>query len=152
MTGKGGLFLLFPAAMLLSSCAADIGANDYDVSNANKVNQVQPCTVVTRRVVTVRDGDNSGATLGTIAGGVAGSQIGRGSTASVLGALGGALIGGVAGDLAQEGLSTQTGYEYIVRQDNGSMVTVTQGTDVLLQPGQKCLVIYGNQARVIPYN
>ena len=66
-------------------------------------------------------------------------------------AIGGAVVGGIAGNAAQEGLSSQSGYEYVIQLDNGSMVTVSQGNDVLLNPGQKCMVLYGKRARVVPY-
>lgn len=62
------------------------------------------------------------------------------------------MLGGIIGDAVQEGVTRQTGYEYTVQLENGGLVTVTQGTDVILQPGQKCLVLYGKQARVVPYN
>lgn len=140
-------------SLALNACTADIGANDYYASSANTVTATKACTVVSLRPVTVKSNDNNAGTLfGAAAGGVAGSSIGGGDTAHILGAIGGALVGGIAGDAAQAGLSKQTGYEYIVRLDNGSMVTVVQGNDVYIQPGQRCLVIYGRQARVIPYN
>jgi outer membrane lipoprotein SlyB len=69
-----------------------------------------------------------------------------------LGALGGAALGGIAGNYAQDGLSRQAGVEYIVRLDNGAMRTITQDTDVYMQPGQKCFLLYGEQSRVIPAN
>ncbi len=78
------------------------------------------------------------------------SDIGGGGTAHLLGAVGGAILGGFAGDAAQQGLTSQQGYEYIVRLDNGNTVSTTQGTDVLLNPGQRCQIIFGNKARVIP--
>ena len=149
---KSALFLL-SGAILLSSCTSDIGTNVYDVSNANTVSQVAPCTVVSVRPVTVRASDSgNGTALGAIAGGVAGSQIGSGSEAGVLGALGGALIGGVAGTIAEDELSTQSALEYIVQLQNGTLQTVTQGTDVWLQAGQNCFLVYGSHARVIPAN
>lgn len=149
---KKYLFILALSAVL-NACTADIGANDYYASSANTVTATKACTVVSLRPVTVKSNDNNAGTLfGAAAGGVAGSTIGGGDTAHILGAIGGALVGGIAGDAAQAGLSKQTGYEYIVRLDNGSMVTVVQGNDVYIQPGQRCLVIYGRQARVIPYN
>ena len=67
-----------------------------------------------------------------------------------LGAVGGAILGGFAGNAAQEGLTSQQGYEYIVRLDNGNTVSTTQGADVLLNPGQRCQIIFGNPARIIP--
>lgn len=144
--------LALPLIMLSAACTADIGANNYYASSANTVNAVRPCTVISLRPITVKSNDNNAGTLfGAAAGGVAGSTIGGGDTAHILGAIGGALVGGIAGDAAQAGLSKQTGFEYIVRLDNGSMVTVVQGNDVYIQPGQRCMVLYGRQARVVPY-
>ena len=74
-------------------------------------------------------------------------MIGGSDTAHILGAIGGAVVGGIAGNAAQEGLSSQSGYEYVIQLDNGSMVTVSQGNDVLLNPGQKCMVLYGKRPR-----
>ncbi len=145
--------LTLPLMITLNACTADIGANDYYASGANTVTSTRACTVVSLRPVTVKSNDNNAGTLlGAAAGGVAGSAIGGDSTAHILGAIGGAVVGGIAGDAAQGQLSKQTGFEYVVRLDNGSMVTVVQGNDVYIQPGQRCLVIYGRQARVIPYN
>ncbi len=149
---KTAITALLPLLMLTAACTSNIGANDYQVQNVNKVNQAQIGTIINVRRVMVQNDNGNGAFLGTIAGGVAGSQIGRGSAAGVLGALGGAIVGGVAGDIAQSELSKQAGYEYIIRLDNGNIVTVTQGNDVILNVGQKCMVIYGPQARVVPYN
>jgi outer membrane lipoprotein SlyB len=104
------------------------------------------------RQVNVSSSDSStGSVLGAIGGGVAGSTIGHGR-GSLLGALGGAALGGLAGNYAQQGLSSQDGVEYIVRLDNGNLRTITQGTDVYMQPGQRCFLLYGAQSRVIPAN
>ena len=121
------------------------------VSNIS-VGQVLPCRVVSVRQVNVSSSDSStGSVIGAIGGGVAGSTIGHGR-GSVLGALGGAALGALAGDFAEGELSKQTGVEYIVKLDNGTMRTITQGTDVYMQPGQKCYLLYGNQSRIIPAN
>jgi len=145
--------LTLPVLLAVNACTADISANDYYASSANTVNATKRCTVVSLRPVTVKSNDNNAGTLfGAAAGGVAGSAIGGGKTVPILGAIGGAMIGGIAGDAAQAELSKQTGYEYIVRLDNGNLQTIVQGNDVYIQPGQPCYVIYGRQARVIPAN
>ena len=150
---KYALFLILPLMLLTVSCASDIGVSQYDTSGVGEVSRAVKGTVVNVRQVRVTSNDNNAGTLiGAAAGGVAGSLIGGGDTAHILGAIGGATLGGIAGDAAQSGLSAQTGYEYVIELDNGSMVTVTQGSDVLLTPGQRCIVLYGNRARVIPYN
>lgn len=149
---KFAVLLVMPLAMLLGACQADIGANDYSTAGTGEVNRALKGTIVSVRQVKVKSDGSGGALIGAAAGGVAGATIGGGDTAHILGAIGGAVLGGMAGDAAQGALSSQGGYEYVVQLDNGSLVTITQGNDVLLTPGQKCLVLYGRQARVVPYN
>lgn len=149
---KKHFFAVSALALLVSACAPNINSNHYATSATGAVGQVLPCTVVSVRQVNVSSSDSSaGTALGAIGGGVAGSTIGHGR-GSLLGALGGAVLGGVAGNMAQEGLSKQAGVEYIVKLDSGAMRTITQGTDVYMQPGQRCYLMYGDQSRIIPAN
>ena len=144
---------LIPLCFGVASCADNIGATHYNTSSVNQVNRSAIGTVVSVRAVSVSDDDGQfGAIAGTIAGAAAGSMIGGSDAVNVIGGVGGGVVGGIAGKAAQERLSRQTGYEYIVRLDNGSVVTVVQGADILMNAGQRCIVIYGKQARVIPYN
>ena len=118
------------AAVLLAGCADNINSDHYSTDATGS-------------------GDTTAGTMiGGIAGGVAGSTIGRGR-GSALGAVGGALLGGLAGSAAQKGLSSQTGYEYIVKLDNGQAISITQGAAQPLMVGQRCLVLYGNPSRII---
>lgn len=149
---KAVFFLFFPLALVLCSCTSRIGANEYSVSGTGQVNRALRGTIISVRQVNVESENGAGTLIGAAAGGVAGSTIGSGSTANILGAIGGAVVGGIAGDAAQGALSKQMAYEYVIQLDNGSLVTITQGTDNLLTPGQKCIIIYGNPSRVIPYN
>ena len=148
---KYALLLALPlTAAGIAGCASDIDSNYYSTSSVGQVSQAQGCTVVSVRPIKVSTQNGAGTAIGGIAGGIAGSQIGGGNTAHLLGAVGGAILGGVAGNAAQEGLTSQQGYEYIVRLDNGNTVSTTQGADVLLNPGQRCQIIFGNPARIIP--
>ena len=148
---KYALLLALPlTAAGIAGCASDIDSNYYSTGSVGQVSQAQGCTVVSVRPIKVSTQNGAGTAIGGIAGGIAGSQIGGGNTAHLLGAVGGAILGGFAGNAAQEGLTSQQGYEYIVRLDNGNTVSTTQGADVLLNPGQRCQIINGNPARIIP--
>lgn len=148
---KYALLLALPlTAAGIAGCASDIDSNYYSTGSIGQVSQAQGCTVVSVRPIKVSTQNGAGTAIGGIAGGIAGSQIGGGNTAHLLGAVGGAILGGFAGNAAQEGLTSQQGYEYIVRLDNGNTVSTTQGADVLLNPGQRCQIIFGNPARIIP--
>ena len=148
---KYALLLALPlTAAGIAGCASDIDSNYYSTGSVGQVSQAPGCTVVSVRPIKVSTQNGAGTAIGGIAGGIAGSQIGGGNTAHLLGAVGGAILGGFAGNAAQEGLTSQQGYEYIVRLDNGNTVSTTQGADVLLNPGQRCQIIFGNPARIIP--
>ena len=148
---KYALLLALPlTAAGIAGCASDIDSNYYSTGSVGQFSQAQGCTVVSVRPIKVSTQNGAGTAIGGIAGGIAGSQIGGGNTAHLLGAVGGAILGGFAGNAAQEGLTSQQGYEYIVRLDNGNTVSTTQGADVLLNPGQRCQIIFGNPARIIP--
>ena len=148
---KYALLLALPlTAAGIAGCASEGDSNYYSTGSVGQVSQAQGCTVVSVRPIKVSTQNGAGTAIGGIAGGIAGSQIGGGNTAHLLGAVGGAILGGFAGNAAQEGLTSQQGYEYNVRLDNGNTVSTTQGADVLLNPGQRCQIIFGNPARIIP--
>ena len=142
--------LVLPLAFL-SACQADIGSNQYSTGSVGVASSASPCSVLSVRQVSVKTDNGVGSVIGAVAGGVAGYSIGSGSTAHNLGAIGGAVLGGVAGGAAQSALSSQGGFEYVVKLDNGQIMTLTQGTDTLLTPGQRCLMLFGNPSRIIAY-
>ena len=90
-----------------------------------------------------------GTTAGAAAGSVAGSAIGGAARENIIGAIGGAVVGGIIGSMAEEGATQQQGMEYVVETENGSLITVVQGTDPCLNIGDKVIVIYGQRSRVI---
>ena len=145
-------FYTIPLIIALAACAPRIGSNDYSYSGVRQASNAFPCTVLSVRSVNVSSDDNSAGTmLGGIAGGVAGSTIGHGRSSHTLGAIGGAAAGMLAGNLMQDTMMKQGGYEYVVRTDNGQIYSVTQGTDQLISAGQRCMLINGAESRVIPY-
>lgn len=140
------------ALMILGACAPRIGSSDYSYSSVGQAANSFPCTVLSVRSVNVSSDDNTAGTmLGGVAGGVAGSTIGHGRSSHALGAIGGAAAGMLLGNLAQDQMMKQSGYEYVVRTDSGQIYSVTQGTDNLVAAGQRCLLINGNPSRIIAY-
>ena len=136
-------------AALLAGCADNINSDHYSTSQTGRVSTVSQCTVLSVRQVGVNDNSGAGTMIGGLAGGVAGSTIGHGYSANALGAIGGALVGGLVGSAAEKGLTAQTGLEYIVKLDNGQVISITQGTGQALGVGQRCLVLFGSTNRVI---
>ena len=102
--------------------------------------------VTSKRPVEVSTGGTGlGGAIGAFAGGIAGSQIGpsrsrrgyrRSNAASALGAFGGIIIGGLIGSAIENDLSRRIITEYVVKLDDGSLVTIVQENGTLT-PGQR---------------
>ena len=141
-------------ATILSACAANLDTNRYQTSATGQINSVQEGVVINVRPVRIAtENGGVGTIAGGIAGGVLGNTVGGSSVANTLGAVGGAVLGGYLGSKAQEGLSAQNGYEYIVKLDSGKAITLTQGADKVFSVGQPVYVLdadYGERARIIP--
>jgi outer membrane lipoprotein SlyB len=75
--------------------------------------------------------------------------VGVGPT-SAFAAIGGSVLGGFAGVAAEHLTSDTNGFEYVVRETNGDMISVAQKDQKALAVGQKVLVIAGPQARIVP--
>ena len=146
---KKTLLSLVLSTTMLTACQSNINADHYSTSQVGKVSTVSQCTVISARYVGVNSDSGTGTLVGGIAGGIAGSTIGGGRTAHTLGAVGGALLGGVIGDATEQGLSSQTAIEYVVKLDNGQVISITQGTNGALGVGQRCMVLFVNPSRVI---
>jgi outer membrane lipoprotein SlyB len=144
------------AILALSGCARNINPNVYSEKHVGEASMTYQGVIVSARAVEITGGEKleenaAGIGLGAIAGGVLGNQIGQGG-GNVAATAGGAILGGVAGAFAQQALTAQNAMEYIVQLTNGSMMTVVQGPEVQLSPGQRVLVMvsHDGRSRVVP--
>ncbi len=151
------IFVCLMVCTLFTGCARRIGGEHYGQATVGEASTTYQGVIVSARPVVVGQeqlGDNTAGTLGGgLLGGLAGSQIGKGR-GQVAAMAGGAVLGAVAGAFAEDKLKEQEGIEYVVRLNNGSLRTVVQGPEPRLSPGQRVLVIVGQNARsrVIPDN
>ncbi|HWK43683.1 MAG TPA: hypothetical protein VNT30_03100 [Stellaceae bacterium] len=143
-------YLTVSLLLALAGCAPDYSPNTYSSNAVQQANKVQPATVIGFREVKISASGAVGAVAGGAVGGVLGSQAGNGSLSSALGAVGGGLVGSLVGTGIEHATDDTTGWEYIVRQPNGELLSVTQREPKPLPIGQKVLVITGPQARIIP--
>lgn len=146
-------FFILTTAIALTACGANLDIDRYETSGAGTVNTVSEGVIISARPVTIAtENGDVGQLAGGIVGGVAGGMVSDNTLAQTIGAVGGAVLGGYLGGKAQEGLSAQTGLEYIVKLDSGKSVTLTQGNDVKFSVGQQVYVLdadAGERARII---
>lgn len=150
--------VLTATALSVTGCAPRIGASDYSIRGAGEVSNTERGVIVNARPVNISASstaqDNQpgvGAAIGAVTGLAAGNQFGRGRGNAVATGVG-AIAGGVAGHLIGQKLTDQQGFEYQVQLDSGRLVTISQGAEPAMRPGQRVLVISSNRdrGRVVP--
>lgn len=150
------LALVAAAAVIAAGCARQIGGEVYEGSSLGAAVDTRTGVIESARFVQVQENDRvqdnrAGQLVGGLAGGVAGSRVGQGfGKAVAIGA--GAILGVAAGSVIEDRVSRQSAVEYVVRLDDGGLVTVVQGTADQIAPGSRVFVQlggYGSRARVI---
>ena len=134
--------LLAIAALSLGACATQ-SQNRYSHRDVGRATSVEFGTVMATRPVDIQ-GQNTGAggLVGAAAGGLAMSNVGKGS-GNLAAILGGALVGAVAGAAVEQAVSDRTGIEYVVTLANGRTITIVQEQAVaepIFGPGQRVMI------------
>ena len=84
------------------------------------------------------EGTNSlGGLVGGVAGGAAGSMIGGNTAVNIIGATAGAVAGMMIGAKAEEALTSDSAYEFVIRKSNGRYATVVQTNELNLRVGDR---------------
>jgi outer membrane lipoprotein SlyB len=156
-TQQRGMHLLRPALGLaaasllavLFGCAPSYSPNTYDAVAVQQANAVERGVVIGVRAVKVSANAAVGTVTGAAAGGIAGSTVGDSGPIKALSALGGSVVGGLVGSGVQHAEGDTNAFEYIVRESNNNLVSVTQRDKVPLPIGERVLVIAGKQARIV---
>ena len=152
--------------IILISCNTT-SPNKVKKSDAQKVTNIEYGTIKTSLPVKIEGGsDWIGATAGAMIGGLLATQVcGEGEIlgtkcqdiAVVYGTIGGAAMGSVV----QAKIGNHDGFQYIVNIDkcgdnsssciNDQNKAFVQGDDNPIPNGQKVVIIYGEDVRVMPY-
>lgn len=140
----------------LGACARQISPDVHSGRSVGETMQTSSGVIENVRFIEIQEsdtleGNKTGQLLGGIAGGVAGARFGDG-IGQVLASLGGAIAGAFVGSIAEQEIKRQPAAEYIVRTDRGELLTIVQGTQPQMQPGQRVFVQEGTRGRgrVIP--
>jgi outer membrane lipoprotein SlyB len=144
------LLLSAVAATAAAGCSPSYSPNTYSTAAVQQVNKVEPAVVIGFRQVKISANGTVGAVTGGAAGGILGAQSPLANDNAALGAVAGSAIGSIVGTTLEHATGDTFGWEYIVRKDNGDLLSVTQHEETPLALGQKVLVIAGNQARIVP--
>ena len=150
-------FLLIIPIIFIYSCSST-SPTDVKTSDAQKVTAVEYGIIKSASPIKIKGESNwIGATAGGMIGGLLGTQVcGKEEIvgtkcqdiAVVFSTIGGAAIGTVA----QAILGNHDGFQYIVDTDNEEKDSAfVQGDKTPILKGQRVVIIYGNDIRVLPY-
>lgn len=134
----------------LTGCGPSYSPNTYSAAAVQQASKVERGVIVGVRRVGVSADSTVGTVTGGAAGGIVGSQAGPGGAITALSTLGGTVVGGLIGNSVEHATGDTSAFEYIVRETNKSLVSVTQKDKVPMEIGQTVLVIAGKQARIVP--
>ena len=149
--------LLIAPIIFLYSCS-NTSPTNVKTSDAQKVTAVEYGIIKSASPIKIKGESNwIGATAGGMIGGLLGTQVcGEEELigtkcqdiAVVYGTIGGAAIGTVAQGI----LGNHDGFQYIVDIDNDEKDSAfVQGDKIPISKGQRVVIIYGNDIRVLPY-
>ena len=110
--------------VLLSNCSKDVLPGDYDSSDVGKVKKVVPGTLLSMRPVRLHR--NASENLAKHASPDSG--------------------------YTDNSLNRSHGYEYVIKLNSGSIVSVVQTDAIKLKHKQHVLIIYGANTHVVPDN
>jgi outer membrane lipoprotein SlyB len=150
-------FLLIISIIFIYSCSSTSPSN-VKTSDAQKITAVEYGIIKSSSPIKIKGESNwIGATAGGMIGGLLGTQVcGEEEIigtkcqdiAVVYGTIGGAAIGTVAQGI----LGNHDGFQYIVDIDNVEKDSAfVQGDKTPISKGQRVVIIYGKDIRVLPY-
>ncbi len=156
------IILLF----FLYSCSTTSPTN-VKKSDAQKITAIEYGTIKNSLPVKIKGESNwLGATAGAMIGGLLGTQVcGEeeiiGTKCQDIAVVFGTIGGAAAGSVIQAKLGNHDGYQYIINIDQCDANSLTcindqdkafvQGDKEAIPNGQKVIIIYGNDIRIMPY-
>lgn len=143
------LWTLIAGCLLLSACGIGDTNTTYERSQIGRQGRTSTGKIIAMTQVDVAGtsgtGTLTGAVLGGALGGVAGHSMGGGSGKQLLTIAGaglGALAGGAAGAGAEQALTKDTAYEFLVQKGNSdTVVSVVQTNELGLKPGDRVILV-----------
>jgi outer membrane lipoprotein SlyB len=142
--------VLLAALLALSACAPAIRAGTVPQASVGAVSTVIYGTVLEARPVKI-DGrvNGPGGAIGSVAGGIAGAQIGGGALENAAASIAGALVGGALGQAIERDATATTGFAYTIQLDDGQVIQIVEATKTAYPARSRVAVIWGQgEARV----
>ena len=131
-------------ALLGGGCAyPGSGPSNYQAYETRGEQSVRFGVVESVRGVRITPHDTGvGTASGAVLGGLAGSTVGGGN-GQIAGAIGGAILGGIIGQNVEKSANDKPGVEVTVLLDSGQYISVVQGAEEEIRPGDRVRILSG---------
>ena len=151
------IFSIILIILLFYSCTYTSPTN-VKTSDTQKVTAVEYGIIKTSLPVKIKGESNwVGATAGGMIGGLLGTMVcGEkevvGTKCQDIGVVFGVIGGAAAGTVIQATLGNHDGFQYVVDIDNSDKDSAfVQGDETPFSNGQRVIIIYGNDVRILPF-
>ena len=151
------LIIFMIISLFLVSCSSTNPKN-VKTSDTQKISKVDYGRIITSLPVKIKGESNwVGTTAGAMIGGLLGAQLcGEeeivGTKCQDIGVVFGTIGGAAAGTVTQAILGNHDGFQYIIDMDNSDKdFAFVQGDSEAILDGQKVVIIYGKDVRILPY-
>ena len=144
-------------SLLLISCFSTNSTN-VKKSDAQKISKVDYGIILASLPVKIKgEGNWIGAAAGAMIGGLLGTQLCGdkeivGTKCQDIGVVFGTIGGAAAGTVTQAMLGNHDGFQYIIDIENSDKDSAfVQGDSEAISDGQKVVIIYGKDVRILPF-
>ena len=143
--------------LFLVACSST-SPTDVKQSDAQKIKNIEYGYIKSSIPVKVKgEGGIIGATTGAMIGGLLGTAVCReneiaGTKCQDIGIVYGTIGGAALGYVTQAFLGNHDGFQYIITLDSTQKdIAIVQANDTILSNGERVVIIYGDNVRVLPY-
>ena len=144
------LALVVPLALMAGACTQNLSPHSYEANSVGEARKVERGVIESYRWVEIRSESGVGTAVGVGVGAAAGSTIGNSGAENIIGAIGGALFGGLIGNSIDKSAGKQSGFEYLIRTDSGSLISLVQADRHPFAEGTPVMVVFSrDRSRVV---
>lgn len=134
------IFCVMLMALALVGCGIGDTNTTYDRADIGRAGVVSMGQIIAMNQIQTAGTNSVGTLSGGVAGAAAGSMIGGNTAVNIIGGVGGAVLGGILGAKTEEALTKDTAIEFIVRKENGQIISIVQSNELGLRVGDKVLL------------
>lgn len=151
-------YLIIALSILASSCTSldrltkeDQSSSSYSINETGKLSSISKGVILSIKKVKLSGSKGLGTTLGAVLGGLAGKSTTDKTNNQEIATVLAGLAGSIIGSKAEEYITADVGYEFIIDTKDGAKIFV-DSTKGDFRVGDSVYIIYGDKVRITKSN